>query len=242
MSRTVSINKEGTQQQFPSRISRSNNNITLARRATLIRYAWSTEFARNQSTRIITLRSDSERSDTLSSAHLTRISTRGTRRSTKGFNDLNMRRIIERQFFFRVIISSAPELRVIIVQSLTSGDHRAPSPSRHDHRENHAMISDLVRPSFSPRDLSHSPKLDREKSTLRGNGGLPAACFLPTASGSSTYLAGVVIGDSTQARRNEQPSFPSSQRLHVRSEGWPSRNGEREGGWLNVHPSDRRHG
>lgn len=120
-----------------------------------------------------------------SQAHSNRINL-NTRRSTKGFNEPNARRIIERQFFFRAIISAAPKPRVTIVQVSPRGDDRrdftfAPRPPRYD----------LGSVSPSPRrSLSLAETTRRGKSHVtRERRAACRLCFLPTASGSSTYLA-----------------------------------------------------
>ncbi|TGZ56705.1 hypothetical protein DBV15_08144 [Temnothorax longispinosus] len=167
----------------------------------------SDQSARNQSTRIITLRSGGRRAvEPIHSLERTRIaSAAAPADSRKGSTNLNARRPILSNvsfFFSRYYIPDGPRASRHQVSSFSSHLGGSPSLSRHDHREPRSSA-----PSFSPRDLSHArgKQLDGvEKPTLRGNGELPAACILPTASGSSTYLA----ESSLRTRRRRATSNP----------------------------------
>ncbi|EGI59786.1 hypothetical protein G5I_12073 [Acromyrmex echinatior] len=155
------------------------------------------------------------------------------------FNELNARYIIERQFFFRAIISATPEPCITIVQ-VSPGAITAPSPSHHDHRPT-ALQSRLVTFLFAPRDLSYSPKLDEKKPTLRGNSGSLPLVFsqlrpgrAPTSKPSRHWGL-----DAGAPQRSTLFPFVAATLRTIKRVAKSER---RERGWLNVHPSDGRYG
>jgi len=119
-------------------------------------------------------------------------------------------------FFFCVIISAVLEPRVTIVQ-VSSWAITAPSLSRRDHREPRCDLDSLalVRPA---RSLSIA-KTRRGKAHVTRERRAACRLFSLNCVRVEHLPSQVVIEDLTQARRNEQPSSPPSQRLLVSLKG-----------------------
>lgn len=142
------------------------------------------------------------------------------------FNELNARYIIERQFFFALLYPLRPSLA-----SSSFKFHLERSPHLHLRTmtmiENRVTISACYLLVRAARSLSLA-ETRREKAHVTREQRQSTACFLPTASGSSTYLAESSLGTRRRRAATSNPlPFRRSDSTYRQKGGRAGTEGER---------------